>query len=345
MMNEQRRTSLRKAPERLTYINLQSGYAGIVRDISDGGLRFRVIDPLQESEQVHFWFVANFSRIGGTGDLVWMDETKQTGGLRFTQLSEESREQIRSWLDESNLPHGIGEDSTPDVAAKGTSSLSNQSDQCTVPPAVSEPSFRPAHLQNAISVSSQHGSRPPTLRWNISKKSALALLQTHFGAKNRRSFKAVYAVILAIVIAALSYIYFREARELRNWLGRRTFDRGQAQTSQQVAPQPPRVTTPGSAGMNEARSPLSSATAIEASLPKPLAPREAFVIQISAVRSEADTRMLIESLRQNGFPAFVRNPTVDGFYRILVGPYQDRESARIAQHELESAGYKPFVRH
>jgi hypothetical protein len=73
MMNEQRRTSLRKAPERLTYINLQSGYAGIVRDISDGGLRFRVIDPLQESEQVHFWFVANFSRIGGTGNLVWMD--------------------------------------------------------------------------------------------------------------------------------------------------------------------------------------------------------------------------------------------------------------------------------
>jgi hypothetical protein len=77
MMNDQRRMSLRKAPERLTYINLQSGYAGIVRDISDGGLRFRVIDPLQESEQVHFWFVANFSRIGGTGNLIWMDETKK----------------------------------------------------------------------------------------------------------------------------------------------------------------------------------------------------------------------------------------------------------------------------
>jgi hypothetical protein len=104
-----------------------------VRDISDGGLRFRVIDPLQESEQVHFWFVANFSRIGGAGDLVWMDETKKTGGLRFTQLSEESREQIRSWLHESNLRPRIGEDPTPDVAATGASPLSNQSDPCTVP--------------------------------------------------------------------------------------------------------------------------------------------------------------------------------------------------------------------
>jgi septal ring-binding cell division protein DamX len=335
MVNEQRRTSLRKAPERLTYINLQSGYAGIVRDISDGGLRFRVIDPLQESEQVHFWFVANFSRIGGTGDLVWMDETKQTGGLRFTQLSEESREQIRSWLDESNLPPGIREDSTPDVAATGASPLSNQSKQCTVPPVASERSSRPAHLQSAISVSTRHGSRPPTLRWNILKRSALALLETHFGAKNRSSLKAVYAVLPAMVIAALSYIYFREARELRNWLGRRTFEQGQPQASRQVAPQAPRVTTPGSATMNEARSPSS----------KSLAAHEAFVIQVSAVRSEADTRMLIQSLRQNGFPAFVRNPTVDGFYRILVGPYQDRESARIAQHELESAGYKPFIRH
>jgi hypothetical protein len=339
MMNDQRRMSLRKAPERLTYINLQSGYAGIVRDISDGGLRFRVIDPLQESEQVHFWFVANFSRIGGTGNLVWMDETKKTGGLRFTQLSEESREQIRSWLHQSNLPSGIDEDSTPDVAATGIFSLSNQSDQCTVSALSSEPSSRPALLQSAISVSTRHGSRPPTLRWNILKRSALALLETHFGAKNRSSLKAVYAVILAMVIAALSYIYFREARELRNWLGRRTFEQGQAQitpqASQQVAPQPPRVITPGSAAMNDARSPSS----------KPLAAREAFVIQVSAVRSEADTRMLIQSLRQNGFPAFVRNPTVDGFYRILVGPYQDRDSARIAQHELQRAGYKPFIRH
>jgi septal ring-binding cell division protein DamX len=318
---------------------LQSGYAGIVRDISDGGLRFRVIDPLQESEQVHFWFVANFSRIGGTGDLVWMDETKKTGGLRFTQLSEESREQIRSWLHESNLRPRIGEDSIPDVAATGASPLSNQSDQCTVPALASEPSSRPALLQSAISVSTRHGSRPPTLGWNILKRSALALLETHFGAKNRSSLKAVHAVILALMIAALSYIYFREARELRNGLGRRTFERGQAQitpqVSQQVAPQAPRVTTPGSAAMNEVKSPSS----------KPLAAHEAFVIQVSAVLTEADTRMLIQSLRQNGFPAFVRNPTVDGFYRILVGPYPDRDSARIAQHDLERAGYKPFIRH
>jgi hypothetical protein len=335
MMNEQRRTSLRKSPERLTYINLQSGYAGIVRDISDGGLRFRVIDPLQESEQVHFWFVANFSRIGGTGDLVWMDETKKTGGLRFTQLSEESREQIRSWLHESDLRPGIGEDSTPDVAATGASPLPNQSDRCTVPVLGSDSSSHPAHLQSAISLPMRLGSRPPTPRWNISKRSALALLETHFGAKNRSSFKAVCAVILAMAIAALSYIYFREARELRNWLGRRTFERGQAQTSQQVAPQAPRVTTPGSAAMNEVKSPSS----------KPLAAHEAFVVQVSAVRSEADTRMLIESLRQNGFPAFVRNPTVDGFYRVLVGPYPDRDSARIAQRKLERAGYKSFIRH
>src|SRR5258706_2002572 len=179
MMNEQRRTSLRKAPERLTYINLQSGYAGIVRDISDGGLRFRVIDPLQESEQVHFWFVANFSRIGGTGNLIWMDETKKTGGLRFTELSEESREQIRSWLHESILPPGIGKDSTQDAAATGASTFSNRSDQRIVSGLTSESSSRPAHLQPAIPVLTQPESRPRTPRWYVLKRSALALLETH----------------------------------------------------------------------------------------------------------------------------------------------------------------------
>jgi hypothetical protein len=37
--------------------------------------------------------------------------------------------------------------------------------------------------------------------------------------------------------------------------------------------------------------------------------------------------------------------TVDVIYRILVGPNQNRESARIAQRELERAGYKTFIRH
>jgi cell division septation protein DedD len=268
-----------------------------------------------------------------------MDETKKTGGLRFTQLSEESREQIRSWLHESNLRPGIGEDSTPDVAATGASPLSDQSDQCTVPALSPEPSSRPEHLQSAISVSTRPGSRPPAPRWNISKSSVMALLKTHFGAKDRRSFKAVYAVILVMMIAASSYIYFREARELWNLQGKRMFEQDQAhvtpQASRQVAPEPPRATTPGSAATNEVRSPSA----------KPLDPREAFVIQVSAVRSEADTRIWIESLRQNGFPALVRNPTVDGFYRVLVGPYPDRESARIAQRELDRAGYKTFIRH
>ena len=338
-MHEQRRMSLRKAPERLTYINLESGYAGIVRDISDGGLRFRVIDPLQGSEQVHFWFVTNFSRIGGTGDLVWMDETKKTGGLRFTELSEESREQIRSWLHESNLPPGIGEDSTLDVAATGASTFSNRSDQPIVPGLPSESSSRPAYLQSAISVSTQPESHPPTPRWNISKRSALALLENHFAVKDRRSLKAVYAVVLVMMVAALSYVYFREARELRNPQGKSTFEQGQSQippgASQQMAPQPPRVTSPKSVATNRVKSPSS----------KPRAARETFVLQVSAVRSGADTRMWIESLRQNGFPAFVRNPTVDGFYRVLVGPYPDRESARIAQRKLERAGYKTFIRH
>src|ERR1700739_4228536 len=40
-------------------------------------------------------------RIAGAGAIVWMDTAKRIAGVRFMDLSEYSREQIRSWLNET----------------------------------------------------------------------------------------------------------------------------------------------------------------------------------------------------------------------------------------------------
>ena len=63
------------------------------------------------------------------------------------------------------------------------------------------------------------------------------------------------------------------------------------------------------------------------------------------VGSEEDARVRIESLRRGGLPSLVRNPMVERFYEVLVGPYRDEESVRSMQGELEKAGYGSFVRH
>jgi cell division septation protein DedD len=341
--------SMRKAPQQPTYINLESKNPGIVRDVSEGGLRFRVIDPLEPSWQIHFWFVADSNRIRGTGVVVWMDETRKTGGLRFTHLSGETREQVRSWLSASSPQPGASHESTPEFAAPDGPAAASNCDHGGVP----EPAYGTGHRlvqpRSAVSPSRGKRCRPPAPPTDVSETSPLPSLGTYVQAISRPPYKAIFAAVLVMIIAASSYIYRREAGQWLVRQGVRTSEAGKAQTatlaSEKVAPQRMTKTSPERTEMNVERSLSPQAPTVEAPLREPLAPGEAFVVQIAAVRREADTRVLMESLRHKELPVFVRHPTLDGFYRVLVGPYPDEEAARITQRELERAGYESFIRH
>jgi hypothetical protein len=102
-MPHERRLSLRKMPEHLAYLSLPSNNGGIVVDISEGGLGFRTIAPVLADGPIHFRFAIDSAvRIRAVGELAWTDETGKVGGLRFTQLPDEVREQIRAWAGQSN---------------------------------------------------------------------------------------------------------------------------------------------------------------------------------------------------------------------------------------------------
>lgn len=89
--------------ESLTYISFGSNNPGIVLDISEGGLRFRVLSPIQEKEQpLHFWFSAEGQRVDAQGELMWVDEKQVTGGLRFSSVSAETRQHIRQLVCQAN---------------------------------------------------------------------------------------------------------------------------------------------------------------------------------------------------------------------------------------------------
>jgi len=146
-----------------------------------------------------------------------------------------------------------------------------------------------------------------------------------------------------------SYIYRRDAGQ---WLVRQgvsTSEPGEAQTAtlalEEVAPQHMTQTSSARVERNVERSLSPQVSAIEAPLRESLASGEGFVVQVGAVRREADTRALIESLRHRELPVFVSHSTLDGFYRVLVGPYPNEEAARITQRALERAGYESFIRH
>jgi PilZ domain len=113
----------------LAYVNLDPDNGGVILDISEGGLCFQSTAPVRRTEMIRFWFsyrghhmesgrgLAGDAEIQTRGvsrlievrsELAWMDNTLKRGGLRFTNLSDTARQQIRDWIREPALVHVNG---------------------------------------------------------------------------------------------------------------------------------------------------------------------------------------------------------------------------------------------
>jgi TPR repeat protein len=95
----ERRRSPRTVLADLAYIHLEPDSGAIVLNISEEGLGFHAVAPVNQSGVIRFWFsMRPDERVQASGEVVWTDESKKTGGLRFTSLSEGAREQIQKWM-------------------------------------------------------------------------------------------------------------------------------------------------------------------------------------------------------------------------------------------------------
>jgi hypothetical protein len=100
-----RRQSPRTKLEEITYIGMGPENGGLVLDVSDGGLSFHSVAPVQPAETVHFLLsIKGQSRIEGAGEVVWADELRTVCGLRFTSLSSGAREYLNAWTSQSRTP-------------------------------------------------------------------------------------------------------------------------------------------------------------------------------------------------------------------------------------------------
>jgi hypothetical protein len=118
MTKPERRQCPRLAVEGLAYVNLGPDNGGIVLNISEGGLCFHSTVPVDHTDTIRFWFAQRSLRPDGRlpkpnsahstsdtsrfieaqSELSWTDSTKKIGGLRFTNMPPESRQQIREWI-------------------------------------------------------------------------------------------------------------------------------------------------------------------------------------------------------------------------------------------------------
>ena len=99
-MPSERRKFPRKKPDQLSYVNLENDNGGMLLDLSESGLGFHVVSPLNAPDgDLRFWFsVKSIDRIEAAGKLIWADEARKSGGVKFVDLPESALKQIRAWL-------------------------------------------------------------------------------------------------------------------------------------------------------------------------------------------------------------------------------------------------------
>src|SRR5262249_39673394 len=94
----ERRHVPRVTLEKLAYIHIEPENGGIVLNVSGDGLGFHSMAPVEKNGQLRFSLKEQNRRIDVCGELIWTDEVQKIGGLRFTTLTNEARQQIEDWM-------------------------------------------------------------------------------------------------------------------------------------------------------------------------------------------------------------------------------------------------------
>ena len=94
----------------IAYIGMGPENGGLVLDVSDGGLSFHAVAPVQPHETIRFLLsLRGHSRIEGAGEVVWTNEMRTICGLRFTSLSGDAREQLNNWTNQTQMQVAVSE--------------------------------------------------------------------------------------------------------------------------------------------------------------------------------------------------------------------------------------------
>jgi cell division septation protein DedD len=359
MIEQERRLYNRKTLNPLPSINLSSGNGGVVLDVSEQGLRFRALAPIEESGPIQFSFSAHSDLIAGIADLVWTDPSRKTGGLRFTHLSDDAREQIRRWPYAANLLLSFGEDMSLHIQAAEETLVSRLFGWVHSP-----------WMQRLRSI--PQGSEFSDLKRDIGKFFARST-EGSSGGENPSPFKAASAAFVVILILIASYFNHRRLGESLVWLGTKISGEAQPQMITQSRPsnfstqapvtsnsaadklsvstgqdqaeiEPPKAPTDLTGKEIAPASPAPHEAAPNPRLPKTSSPSKEIVLQVAALSSEADARKMADNLQHENFHAYVRTLPVDSLYRVMLGPYANEESARAAIGKLKKAGFNSFMR-
>src|SRR5579863_7545989 len=95
----ERRKTPRISIRKLAYVNFEPyNTGGVIADVSAAGLRFHTVAPVQQGGLVRLSVTLGaMQQIDAVGELIWTDETRTIGGVRFVVLPPAAADQIENW--------------------------------------------------------------------------------------------------------------------------------------------------------------------------------------------------------------------------------------------------------
>jgi TonB family protein len=100
-----RRKHTRIQLQSLAYLQLDSENAGVIINISEGGLAFQTAEIITGLvfPRMRFWLPKSNKWLEVSGKLVWEGKSRTEAGIQFIDLNEDVQQQIRSWTQEATL--------------------------------------------------------------------------------------------------------------------------------------------------------------------------------------------------------------------------------------------------
>ncbi len=96
----ERRSHPRRHVNSIVYVNLGGENGGVLLDVSEGGIAVQAAIALTDDHlpAVRFQLWHAGTQIEAVGDIVWRGNSRKTAGIRFADLPDDVRAELRAWV-------------------------------------------------------------------------------------------------------------------------------------------------------------------------------------------------------------------------------------------------------
>ncbi len=349
---------------------------GLILNISEGGLCVQTSQSIAGNGALplRLQSLRSMGWIDTHGRVVWSNDEKHVAGIEFVGITEDARREVQAWLSFGDSlqelrgtwagdraatglpdPSGINSFQTRAVGQQASEEdgWEGEQGQEYVDPEYDAPSVGDSRDEEDSARSEARAEKEPNNQIAVDPAGAPDIFdRTSAGdAANRRRFPLLASAAVLLILLALAAGRYDTLARIAGWFAKKSAapsgdaPLAQAQPKVTEAPHAPASRLPVAAPPAS----LAAGNKRVGAVPGPnvpLAPAAGgkFALQVAAMREEENAKQLEESLQSKNFAAFVSKRPGDHFYRVMVGPYPDNQSARLAQSALEKDGMKSIAR-